>query len=42
MKLLLDTHILIWLAEGVDLLPPGSRKRIDEAAKAGHLHVVKL
>ncbi len=32
MKLLLDTHILIWLAEGLDQLPEESRRRIDEAA----------
>lgn len=32
MKLLLDTHVLIWLAEGLDDLPRRSRKRIDEAA----------
>lgn len=25
MKLLLDTHILIWAAQGVSSLPPGSR-----------------
>jgi len=31
-KLLLDTHILIWLMEGVDRLPPGSRRKIDAAA----------
>ena len=32
MKLLLDTHALIWLAEGLDDLPEGSRRLIDEAA----------
>ena len=25
MKLLLDTHLLIWAAEGIDRVPPGAR-----------------
>lgn len=25
MKLLLDTHLLIWAAEGIDSVPPGAR-----------------
>ena len=32
MKLLLDTHVLIWLAEGSDELALGSRRAIDAAA----------
>lgn len=39
MRLLLDTHVLIWLAEGVETLPPASRKRIDEAAQKGGIAV---
>ena len=26
MKLLLDTHLLIWAADGIERLPPGARK----------------
>jgi PIN domain nuclease of toxin-antitoxin system len=25
-KLLLDTHLLIWAADGIERLPPGARK----------------
>ena len=32
MKVLLDTHVLIWLAEGRSELPRSSRKLIDKAA----------
>jgi PIN domain nuclease of toxin-antitoxin system len=32
LRLLLDTHVLIWLAEGLTDLPPASRKIIDRAA----------
>ena len=39
MRLLLDTHVLIWLAEGMDELPTPSRRSIDEAAAAGGLAV---
>lgn len=35
MRLLLDTHVLIWLAEGLEALPPKSRKIIDAAAGDG-------
>jgi len=35
-KLLLDTHVLIWLVEGLEELPRRSRRLIDEqAASAG-------
>lgn len=33
MRLLLDTHILIWLAEGLSDLPARSRRLINEAAR---------
>jgi PIN domain nuclease of toxin-antitoxin system len=33
MRLLLDTHILIWLAEGLPALPARSRRLINEAAR---------
>lgn len=32
MRLLLDTHVLVWLAEGMADLPPASREQIDRAA----------
>lgn len=32
--MLLDTHVLIWLAEGMEDLPLASRKRIDESASS--------
>jgi PIN domain nuclease of toxin-antitoxin system len=32
--LLLDTHVLIWLVEGLDQLRPASRRAIDAAARA--------
>lgn len=34
MRLLLDTHVLIWLAEGLGELQPSSRQVIDEAARS--------
>jgi len=39
MRLLLDTHILVWLAEGLDDLAPRSRRLIDEAAKTDGIAV---
>lgn len=39
MRLLLDTHVLIWLAEGLGDLPPKSRKIINEAAAGDGLCV---
>ena len=39
MRLLLDTHVLVWLAEGSKELPPKSRAVIDEAAKGDGLAV---
>lgn len=39
MRLLLDTHVLVWLAEGLSELPVRSRKRINAAAAAGGLAV---
>ncbi len=39
MRLLLDTHVLVWLAEGLDDLPPKSRRLIDEAASSTGLAV---
>jgi PIN domain nuclease of toxin-antitoxin system len=39
MRLLLDTHVLIWLAEGLADLPPRSRRRINDAAKGPGLAV---
>jgi PIN domain nuclease of toxin-antitoxin system len=39
MTVLLDTHALIWLAEGLDDLPPRSRKRLDAAARSEGLAV---
>lgn len=35
MKLLLDTHVLIWLTEGMTELPPRSRRRIEEMTGGG-------
>lgn len=35
MKLLLDTHVLIWLAEGADTLGEPARELIDRAATSG-------
>lgn len=32
MRLLLDTHVLVWLAEGVEDLSPEARSAIDESA----------
>jgi PIN domain nuclease of toxin-antitoxin system len=32
--LLLDTHVLIWLVEGLDDLPPASRKLINNATRS--------
>jgi PIN domain nuclease of toxin-antitoxin system len=39
MRLLLDTHILIWLAEGLADLPPRARLRINGAARGPGLAV---
>ncbi len=39
MKLLLDTHVLIWLAEGDEQLPESSVRAIDDAAQANGLVV---
>ena len=39
MRLLLDTHILIWLAEGMDALPAASRRIVDRAARTEGLAV---
>jgi PIN domain nuclease of toxin-antitoxin system len=33
-RLLLDTHVLIWLVEGLDDLPPASLGVIDEATRS--------
>jgi PIN domain nuclease of toxin-antitoxin system len=38
-KLLLDTHVLIWLAEGLKELPPASRKLIDDVARKAGIYV---
>ena len=37
--LLLDTHVLIWLAEGLDDLPEASRQLIDRRAAADGLAI---
>ena len=34
MRLLLDTHVLIWLVEGLDALPRTSRDIVDQAARS--------
>ena len=39
MTSLLDTHVLLWLAEGLPDLPESSRVRIDPAARQGGLAV---
>ena len=39
MRLLLDTHVLIWLAEGLDQLPEKSRRLIDEKARSDGIAV---
>ena len=39
MTLLLDTHALIWLAEGLDDLPLRSRRRLDAAARSEGLAI---
>ncbi len=36
-KLLLDTHVWIWLAEGNPILTPATRKAIDRAKDREHL-----
>ncbi len=36
-KLLLDTHIWIWTAQGNTVISPSSRKAIDQAKKREHL-----
>jgi len=38
-RLLLDTHVLIWLVEGLDTLPATSREVIDEAARSHGVEV---
>jgi len=40
--MLLDTHVLIWLAEGMDVLPLPSRELIDEAAGATGLAISSI
>jgi len=37
--LLLDTHALVWLMEGVSLLAPGARKLTEQMAERGKLFV---
>lgn len=39
MRLLLDTHVLIWLMEGLDELSPASRDVIDEATRSDGIAV---
>lgn len=39
MRLLLDTHVLIWVAEGLSDVPETSRSAIDEAASTRGLAV---
>jgi len=34
LRLLLDTHVLVWLVEGLDTLPRASREVVDEAARS--------
>jgi len=33
LRLLLDTHVLVWLVEGLETLPEASREIVDEAAR---------
>ena len=40
--LLLDTHVLLWLAEGMEDLPPSARQFIDEAAMARGLAISSI
>lgn len=42
MRLLLDTHVLIWLAEGLADLPPRSRRLVNDAAKGGGIAVCAI
>ena len=39
MTLVLDTHVLVWLVEGVDALASKSRSMLETAASAGPLLV---
>ena len=39
MKLLLDTHVLVWLVEGVTRLSPKARVAIDKAATSAGIFV---
>ncbi|MDE3045660.1 MAG: type II toxin-antitoxin system VapC family toxin [Verrucomicrobiota bacterium] len=36
-KILLDTHVWIWVAEGNPILPPSTRKAIERAKELEHL-----
>ena len=36
-KILLDTHVWIWLAQGNSILSPSARKAIDRAKESEHL-----
>ena len=42
MRLLLDTHLLIWVAEGSGRLPPAARALIEDTANALAFSVVSL
>lgn len=42
MRLLLDTHVLLWLAEGSDALPDASRTLIEHAAAGEGLAVSSI
>lgn len=42
MSLLLDTHVLVWLAEGSAELSPAARETIEEAAREGGLAVSSI
>lgn len=41
-KLLLDTHVWIWLAEGNPIISPTTRKAIDRAQKRDHLLIAPI
>jgi PIN domain nuclease of toxin-antitoxin system len=42
MKLLLDTHVLIWLVEGTDNLSQAARQAIEDEDNSLHLSIVGL
>jgi PIN domain nuclease of toxin-antitoxin system len=42
MKLLLDTHVLIWLVEGTDNLSQAARQAIEDEDNSLHLSIVSL